>query len=222
MKFSVKMAVRGIRRNKGRCRSGLAVTVITKLVEGGQIKAVVETLDGVIPISCVREYIIEDGRVPFVTRSKDDVGKSVPLVISMRHHGHIRHAINDVEGYDVAVIRANALGSSDFHRAVINAVVVHFKLPTRVNSAIVAVVSILSHDSNRGTMLGGNACSGVNYFKGVEGVVIDASNIDLTVMCMDDTCIVTEYPAVSSPINKRSACSARYVFGYAVNMFVRA
>ena len=106
----------------------MAMSVVTKFIKWRINKSILNIVESVIPVVFVSERMVKDSRVPVITACKNDMREFVEFRCCVRLHFQIRKSIDDVEGYDVTVIRANALCAANFHGAVINIVLVGFKL----------------------------------------------------------------------------------------------
>ena len=80
-------------------------------------------------MASVGDNIIEDFRVPRDVGRPNDMGKGVPFSVGVGTKGRIWKAVDNINGVYVVIVGNNTLITViDFHRAIMDGVLVVFKL----------------------------------------------------------------------------------------------
>ena len=140
--------------------------------------------------------------VPFVTAGEDDVGKITEFFLCVRLHLEVRETIDDVKWDDITIIGGDALTSTNTHRAVINLVAVGFDLTGRMYRAVQAMVSTLSKDKDNGTTVGDGPGRSVNELKSVEFVIVDAGDVNLAGVDMENFGVAAKNATIGATIHE--------------------
>ena len=124
--------------------------------------------------------MIQLTRVPLCRACKNDVWEFFPLDVGVTRHLEIRKSLYNIQWHDISVIRANTLSASHLDGTVVDLILVVFNLPCRVDGPPYAMVSILMENEDYRASLSDDFCGGIHNLQGIHFVIVNASDIDLT------------------------------------------
>ena len=130
------------------------------------------------------------------------------FAFSVGLHLQMRKAVDDVKRKDTSIISDDALSSTNAHRAVINLVAVRLNLARRMCRPIEAVIGTLTQDKDNGTAIREGLGRGINKLKGVELVIVNASDVNFTGMDMEYNGVIPDDATVGTSIHEGSMLAA--------------
>ena len=161
-------------------------------------------LEGVTSVFVFLKIGVKDRWVSIIVRRHDDVGQSRPFLVRVRAHEHTRETISDIQRNVVTVECSNDLFTTNLACAVVNQVLIMFKLPTEVNELAFSHVSALMTDNDDVTLIGEYNTTGRNNEDIVHAVIVDAAHIDDTIRLAYNAHITAGNAAIGATINQGS------------------
>jgi len=181
---------------------------VHKLVTTELIKLIVmrvgsKLLEGIDPILIIDHgiVIVHQG-IPVEVTGESDMGKGVPLFISVGSHQDVGKAIVNFDGNEVAIRSNHGLKTSKCTMLLTDPDSKCFKLCRGKNCATTTVISTLVHDGNDRSSVGLGDTTSYADLLVINLVMIETSDIDAAPCECNDTDVITKDITIGTTINK--------------------